>query len=168
MEKVDIYNNKKEKTNQIKGRKELEKGEYRISTHIWIINSDNELLIQKRSEKENMFPNMWAQTGGGVQSGKTSKETIYDECKEELNIEIKEEEIYYIGSYIRTKDIVDVWMVVKDIDISSLILQEEEVAEVKFVDFNTFDEMIEKERVVPSINPSYMLFKNYIEKYKDK
>lgn len=165
MEKVDIYDRFREKTGDVKGRKELVTGEYRISTHIWIINFENKILVEKRSEKEDKFPGMWAQVGGGVKVGDTSKITVFKECKEELNYDVEEKNLFYIGSYIRTKDIVDVWMVKQDIDIGMLTLQEDEVTEAKLVTFDEFDKMIDSGIVVPSINPSYTLVKNYIEKY---
>lgn len=165
MEKVDIYNKFREKTGNVKGRKELENGEYRISTHIWIKNPENKILVEKRSGKEDKFPGIWAQVGGGVKAGDTSKITVFKECKEELNYDVKEENLFYIGSYIRTKDIVDVWMVNQDINIDVLELQEDEVAEVRLVTFEEFDEMIKENKVVPSINPSYDLVKNYCNFY---
>lgn len=161
MEQVDVYNRFREKTGYVKGRKELNEGEFRISVHIWIIDQQNRILIEKRSEKEDKFPEMWAQVGGGVKTGDTSKITVLKECKEELNYTVKEENLFYIGSYIRTKDIVDVWMVNQDIDIDTLKLQEDEVADVKLVTFEEFDKMIENGKVVPSINPSYSLMKNF-------
>lgn len=165
MEKVDIYNKFREKTGVIKGRKELENGEYRISTHIWIKNQENKILVEKRSEKEDKFPGMWAQVGGGVKAGDTSKITVFKECKEELNYDLKEENLFYVGSYIRTKDIVDVWLVNQDIAIDVLELQEDEVAEVRLVTFDEFDEMIKDNKVVSSINPSYDLVKNFCNSY---
>ena len=161
MEQVDVYNRFREKTGNVKGRKELNKGEFRISVHIWIKDQQNRILIEKRSKKEDKFPGMWAQVGGGVKTGDTSKITVFKECKEELNYSVKEENLFYIGSYIRTKDIVDVWMVNQDIDIDTLKLQEDEVADVKLVTFEEFDNMIENEKVVPSIKPSYSLVKNF-------
>lgn len=165
MEKVDIYNKFREKIGYIKERKELEDGEYRISTHIWIKNQDNKILIEKRSEKEDKFPRMWAQVGGGVKAGDTSKITVFKECEEELNYKVKEENLFYVGSYIRTKDIVDVWMVNQHIDIDALELQEDEVSEVRLVTFEEFDEMIKNNKVVSSINPSYSLMKNFCNSY---
>ena len=161
MEQVDVYNRFREKTGNVKGRKELNKGEFRISVHIWIKDQQNRILIEKRSKKEDKFPGMWAQVGGGVKTGDTSKITVFKECKEELNYGVKEENLFYIGSYIRTKDIVDVWMVNQDIDIDTLKLQEDEVADVKLVTFEEFDKMIENGKVVPSIKPSYSLMKNF-------
>ena len=165
MEKVDVYNKFRERTEKIKGRKELTIGEYRISTHIWIKDSKDRLLIEKRSEKEDKFPGMWAQVEESIKTGDTSKITVFKECKEELGYDVKEENLFYIGTYIRTTDIVDVWMVNQDVNIDGLKLQEDEVADVKLVTFEEFDEMIKNGKVVPSINPSYALVKNFNECY---
>ena len=167
MEYVDVYNRLRENKGYTKPRNQIQDGEYRISTHIWIVNSKGEILVQKRSEKEDKFPNFWAQTGGGVKAGMTSKDTVKEECNEELGIKVMENELYYIGSYIRTKDIVDVWMVTKDVDIAQLIIDPKEVAQVKLVTFENFDKMIEEGIAVPSINPSYELLKNYLTKYNN-
>ena len=165
MEKVEIYNRLRENTGKVKCRNELVNGEYRISIHIWVKDRNDKILIEKRSEKEDKFPGYWAQVGGGIKEGDTSKETVFKECKEELNLTIKEENLFYVGSYIRTKDIVAVWMVSQDIDISKLVLKEDEVADVKLVSLDEFDKMIEQNIVVPSINPSYNLFKNFYNNY---
>ncbi len=168
MELVDIYNKFREKTGNEKERKSLEKGEYRISCHIWFKNSEGKLLIEKRSEKEDKFPGMWAQIGGGVKAGDTSKETVFKECNEELNLTILEENLNYVGSYVRTKDIVDVWLVNQEVALETLKLQEDEVAAVGLVSFEEFDKMINDGLVVPSINPSYELLKNYCKNYENK
>lgn len=165
MEKVNVYNRNRELTDVIKERNKLDDGEYRISAHIWIINKTNELLIQQRVGTAKKFPHMWSQTGGGVLVNESSKETVKRESKEELNLEIDENEIYYIGSYVRKKDIVDVWLVKKEIEIEKLKLEPSEVENVKLVTFEEFDNMIEEGIVVPSINPSYLLIKNYYENY---
>lgn len=166
MEYVDVYNRLREKMGYTKPRKEIADGEYRISAHIWIVNDKGEILVQKRSEEEDKFPGYWAQTGGGVKAGTTSKETVNEECGEELGITVEDNEIYYVGSYIRTRDIVDIWMATKNVDVTNLTIDPSEVAEVKFVSLDTFDKMIEDNIVVPSINPSYLLLKNYLNNYK--
>ncbi len=168
MEQVDILNRFREQTRVTKGRKELVKGEYRISTHIWVMDSNGRILVLKRSEQEDKFPGMWAQVGGGVVAGDTSKETVIKECLEELGLTVKEENMYYVASYIRTRDIVDVWLVLQNVNVDELVLQEEEVADAKLVTLDEFDSMIDSGLVVPSINPSYYLMKNYVEQYMDK
>ena len=132
------------------------------------MDSNGRILVLKRSEQEDKFPGMWAQVGGGVVAGDTSKETVIKECLEELGLTVKEENMYYVASYIRTRDIVDVWLVRQNVNLEELVLQEEEVADAKLVTLKEFDSMIDSGLVVPSINPSYYLMKNYVEQYMDK
>ena len=49
MELVDVLNKMKQKTGNICKRNELKSGEYRLSAHIWIMNEENKILIQKRN-----------------------------------------------------------------------------------------------------------------------
>ena len=93
MEQVDIYNNKHEKLNYTKGRKELEVGEYRLSCFIWVINSNNQILLQQRPATTKKMPNMWGTTAGGALAGETSLEGALRELKEELGINATKEEL---------------------------------------------------------------------------
>lgn len=88
MEKVDVFNKYRENKKITKRRGELVEDEYRISVHIWIKDLNNKILIEKRSNKEDKFPGMWAQVGGGVKAGESSKETAFRECIEELDFTI--------------------------------------------------------------------------------
>ena len=66
---VDKLDNKRQMLNRTTERSEKIEGEYRQSVHTWIMNSKGEFLIQKRSPNKKTFPNMWSQTGGGVDEG---------------------------------------------------------------------------------------------------
>ena len=52
MEIMDLYDNKKRKLNKTMAREDGEpaEGEFRLSVHVWIINEEGKLLIQKRNE----------------------------------------------------------------------------------------------------------------------
>ena len=165
MEYVDIYNDKREKMNIKTERGNLKNGEYSISVHVWVIDNEK-LLIQKRASNKKIFPDMWEQSGGGVIAGETSIQAVKRECKEELNIDVDDGELTYIGSYLRVTDIVDIWLLNKKIDNKKIKLQKEEVSDIKFVTFDEFDNMINDSKVVPTINPSYTLLKNYYNVYK--
>lgn len=130
MENVDIFNKRREKLENIRERGKLEKNEYSISVHVWLL-EDDKLWIQQRSNEKKIFPGLWEQSGGGVISGETSLEAVKRETKEELGLDI----------------------------------QDEEVANIKNVTFEEFDKMIENKEVVPTINPSYNLLKNYYDVY---
>ena len=131
MEKVDVYSNKREKTGKITERDNIEHGEYRLSVHVWF-ESKEKILIQKRTQNKKIFPNLWEQTGGGALAGETSIDAVKRESKEELNIDVLDNELNYIGSYIRVNDFVDVWLVDKNIDIEKLSLQKEEIQKSYF------------------------------------
>ena len=96
MEILDILD-KKGNIIGSKERKEIYKdGDIHRTVHIWIINDNNELLVQKRSPKKDTFPNLWAiSTAGHVISGETSIFAALRELKEELNLNVKEEELKY-------------------------------------------------------------------------
>lgn len=167
MELIDIYDKNREKTGIVKERHEREKGELMLGVHAWIINSDNKFIIQKRSAKQRTFPNCWSQSmGGGVDAGETSIEGMKRELKEELGIDILEKEATLIASYLRDSSILDVYVIRKDIKIDSLILQEEEVADAKYVTFEEFENMIKEGIVSPAVEPSYTIFKTYINHYE--
>ena len=72
MEHVDIYNDKHELLNYIKERKELVEGEFRLSCFIWIINDNDEILIQQRLATAKKCPNMWETISGGAIEGDTA------------------------------------------------------------------------------------------------
>lgn len=164
MENVDIFNKRREKLEKIRERGKLDNNEYSISVHVWLLEEDK-LWIQQRSNEKKLFPKLWEKSGGGVLTGETSLRAVKRETKEELGLDIQDEEITYIGSYTRVKDIVDIWLVQRAISKDKIILQDEEVANIKNVTFEEFDKMIENKEVVPTINPSYNLLKNYYNTY---
>ena len=115
-----------------------QEGIYHPGADVWIINSDNKILIQKRSPQKKFRPNVWAMTGGSVIKGETALETLKRETMEELGIELDVSKAIKIKRY-RTGNVwLDEYIVRQDIDLNKVVLQEEEVSEVKFA---TFDEI---------------------------
>lgn len=117
-------------------------GLWHRSAHIWIMNEDNELLVQKRNPMKNTFPNLWAISAAGhVLAGETSIQSGLRELKEELDIDINPENMEYLftikrvqpyrNSYIRVFD--DVFLVKCDLDVRKTKLQVEELTDIKFV-----------------------------------
>ena len=98
-------------------------------------------------------------------NGETSLNAVKREVREELGIRLNDDEIIYIGSYTRVKDIVDIWAVQKNILQDDIKLQKGEVSEIKKVTFKQFEEMLMSGEVVPTINPSYEILKRYYEVY---
>jgi len=168
MEIVDIYDGKKNKTGKTVERStKPEVGEYRLSIHIWITNSKEELLIQRRSASKKMFPNMWNETGGAASTGETSEMTCAREFEEELGIKPNMDKAELIGSIKRKYDYVDVWHIEQDIDLNNIKMQEDEVSEVKYVTIDELKKIIEDKEFVPTIGPSLNMFLTYMDMIKE-
>ena len=158
MEMVDKLDNKKEYLNKVSERHEKIEGEYRQSVHTWIMNSKGEFLIQKRTPNKKNFPNMWSQTGGGVDSGETTLQAAIRECHEELGINIEKDEIEFMLSFKRKYDFVDVWLVKHDYDISTLVLQEDEVSDVRWASIDEIRELMRTGKLAKSIEIYFDMF----------
>ena len=97
MEKRDLYDKNKQLTGEtIYKGEEIPDGRYIIVVLVFIQNSKGEFLIQKRSKEKN---GKYATTGGHPKSGENSLQGIVTEVKEEIDIELKEEDLklFYSG-----------------------------------------------------------------------
>lgn len=85
----DVYDIKGNKLNKtvLRDMGCLQKYEYHLSVDVWIFNSKNQILIQKRSANKRLFPNLWVcSAGGAVISGENSFQGCIREVQEELGI----------------------------------------------------------------------------------
>lgn len=137
MELIDILDENGNKIG-IKDREDaFRDGNFLRAVHLWIYSpKKNKILIQKRSSKKKYDKNKWDLTcGGHVKAGEDSITAIIRETKEEIGIDISSEnfiklyEEKYIGS---KKYFFDVYFLEKDLDINDLVLQEEEVQDIKY------------------------------------
>lgn len=168
MEIVDIYDGKKNKTGKtVERATKPESGEYRLSIHIWITNSNGDLLIQRRSANKKMFPNMWNETGGAASTGEDSETTCAREFEEELGVKPDMENAELIGSIKRKYDYVDVWHITQDINLEDIHMQEDEVSEVKYVTIEELQKIIDNKEFVPTIGPSLNMFLTYMNIIKE-
>ena len=138
----DVLNEFGEFTGKTATREEChEKGLWHRAVYAFIIDNDSNVLLQKRSGNKKLWPNLWDVTvGGHVDSGEFGRQALIREVKEELGIEIKDDDIKYLvgstsinekGSIIN-KHYNECYLITKKIDISKVMLQEEEVSEIKY------------------------------------
>lgn len=140
----DIYNSTGEFQEKTSRRGEpLEAGDYHLVVHIWVKNARDEYLIQKRAGHLKIMPGLWATNGGSVLAGESSLQGAIRELHEEVGIAAQENEMRKIMRQIRKDSIVDVWCVQKDISIGEIIMQAEEVSEVKWADRSSIMNMVE-------------------------
>ncbi len=141
-EKFDVLTETGEYADRIESRDDCHKyGFWHKAVALFIINSNDEVLLQRRSPNKKLWPNLWdISAGGHVLAGEFGFEAIIREIKEELNADIEKNDILFIGSATSTNvkgDIInnhfnEYYIVNKDVDISTLTLQLEEVSEVKW------------------------------------
>lgn len=165
MELVDVYNERCEKFGYTKERKSLKDDEYRLSSFIWIINDNDKVLLQQRPSNTKKMPNMWGATAGGVVAGETSVDGAVRELKEELGIDIIKDELVFIGSYKRINDFVNVFLCRKNIEISDMVLNFEEVQDVRWFSIKEFEQMINDGI---GIDTSFNVFKYYYHEFYDR
>lgn len=165
MELVDIYNNRYEKLGYEKSRKDLIDGEYRLSCFVWVINDNEEILLQQRTNNTKKMPNMWGTTAGGVKCGETSLDGAIRELNEELGISASKDELEFIGSYKRINDFVEVWLCKKNVLENDFVLNPDEVQDVKWFTIDEFEEMINNG---VGINSGYDIFKMYYDNFYDR
>lgn len=101
-ENFDILNELGEFTGEIATREEChKKGLWHRAVYAFIIDDNKgNILLQKRSSNKKLWPNMWDVTvGGHVNAGEFGRQALIREVKEELGIEINDNDIkYLVGS----------------------------------------------------------------------
>ena len=95
-----------------------QKGIYHQGADVWIINSENKILIQKTAKQKKLEPNVWAMTGGSVILGENSKDTIVRESKEELDIDINDNDLKLITKFKTGNVWIDTYILKCDDDMS--------------------------------------------------
>ena len=173
-EKFDVLNELGEFTGEVATRDEChEKGLWHRAVYAFIIDKDTNVLLQKRSANKKLWPNRWDVTiGGHVNAGEFGRQALIRECKEELGIDVTDDEIKYIVSTTSTYNknnyinnhYDECYLITKNVNIEDLKLQEEEVSEAKYFSYeelikridNNYDGLTEKE-------VSWHIFKKILE-----
>ena len=145
MEYWDVYDKKgKWKRRAIRKGERLKNDEYHIIVEGWILRDDGNFIIQRRALDKKSFAGMWyCSAGGSVISRETPKEGMVREFKEELGIDISEEELRLKRIITEKNTIFYIFLVRKNISLDEIKLQEEEVMDVDLADPSKIRKMIE-------------------------
>lgn len=154
---LDAFGNLTNKT--ISKDKAHKNGTWHRSVHILIINNDKtKTIFQKRCPNKKLYPNTWDIAVGGHISTKEEPITAaLREIKEELGLdykindlkelEIVKETLKYDDIY--SNEFIYTYLIYDDIDIKNIVLQKEEVSEVKWLTKEEMHNLIKKEKVIP-------------------
>ncbi|MGL4336981.1 MAG: NUDIX hydrolase [Turicibacter sp.] len=151
MEIWDLYTKDRIKTNETMVRGEqMPKGVYRLVVHVCIFNAQGEMLIQQRQPFKVGWPNMWDLTvGGSAVSLDTSQVAAEREVYEEIGYPLSLDGIRPALTINFDEGFDDMYLIEKEIDISKLKLQDEEVKAVKWASKEDILTMIDNDTFIP-------------------
>ena len=151
MELWDIYGIDREKTGKTMARGEaFSDGAHHMGAHICVFNSEGKMLIQKRQSFKSGYGGRWDLSAGGSSLvGENSRETAHRELLEEIGIDHDFTGVRPHLTINRPNIFDDIYLVIKDVDISTLTLQESEVERVEWADADRIVSLIEKDEFVP-------------------
>ena len=148
MELLDVYDDNGNITGEYVERgpktKELEPHKHIAICVIFIENSKHQFLIQKTSEEKD---SVFASTGGHVDKGETPSNSIIREVKEELGIDISNDNVESLGFVRYERPLWYLYYLNKDIDINDIHVQEEEVQSVQYMSIDEINKLIENNQM---------------------
>jgi isopentenyldiphosphate isomerase len=142
-EQIDVVDTKMRPTGQSMGKNEVHKRElWHRGAHVWVYNSKGQILLQLRHPDKKAYPNTWdVSAAGHLSAGDDPVQGGIRETKEEIGLDIVEEEMDFVGVHAENIVVNDhnhksfnwTFLVHRDVDIKDLVLQPDETAEVKWV-----------------------------------
>jgi isopentenyldiphosphate isomerase len=154
MELWSVYDKERIVTNKtIERCKELAENEFHLVVHICIFNSSDQMLIQQRQPFKEGWSNMWdLSVGGSAVAGETSSMAAERELFEEIGYkaDLSNERPFITVNFQRGFD--DYYLLEKDLDLSTLKLQYEEVQKVKWATKAEILHMIKTGCFIPYYN----------------
>lgn len=149
-------------------------GLWHKSVHVWVINDNNEILLQQRCASKSFYPNVWdVSFAGHVSTGEDSITSAMREGEEELGVTIDINKMKYLFTNkeklvydkIQSNEFVDIYLLRQNINLNDVVVQESEVSGVKYLSIEDFFEMVEakNEELFPHIN-EYEQLKEALEK----
>ena len=147
-ELFDVLDENGRRTGETVSRDEAHaKGIYHRAAVLFIVNSKNQVLMQKRSKTKEVWPGCWDTTSAGhLDAGELSEDCAIRELHEELGIKVEPQDVRHIGGYRSNKKFGaihdchfnDFFVAQKDVDPKDIKLQLSEVEDIKWIDFAEF------------------------------
>ena len=109
---------------------------------VFVLNSQGQFLLQKRSTNKKYFPNMWALCTGHVENGESPKEAALREVKEELGITVSLDHLYSFASGKFDSQTTYFFSIICNLSSNEFAIQKEELSEVRWFNVDTLINMI--------------------------
>jgi len=179
-ELIDVLDENGIQTGEVLPRNEIHKrGLWHRAIVVAILNEQNQILLQQRSDKKEKNAGMWdISVAGHISAGQDSLSAAAREINEEVSVllgyrtEIKDFRYMYCfrkeqkfrDDFIE-RQFYDFFILrTSGLDDKTLYFQKEEVQDVKFVDLTTIQKMIQDHEIVerPEV---YQVLKNFLFRF---
>lgn len=160
MEVWDVYNKDRQKTGKTMVRGEMfDEDSFHLVVHACIFNKNGEMLIQKRQPFKKGWPDMWdISAGGSALKGDTSQQAMERELFEELGVRFNLDNVRPNITIHFDHGFDDIYLLEKELDLSELVLQYEEVQQVKWAGMEEILSKVEKGEFIPYYKELIELF----------
>ena len=153
---IDIFDENMNHIGVMEKGEAHEKRQWHKNSHIWVTDGESVLLQLRGKNMSN--PNKWEATvSGHFSAGETPNEAAKKEWEEELGLkwdlgDRKEDTIlkfYYLADGKPVYEFVYLYFIKKNIDLSKLKIQEEELTDIKYFPYREFVELFRSSDFVP-------------------
>lgn len=142
MELIDILTPAGQSTGIRKSKADAHRdGDWHRAAHLWIVQRDGRLLLQKRALVKENWPGKWdVSVAGHVSAGELPEAAAIREAREELGLEVRRDGFLHLGTtreqcvlnggtYL-DNEIHEIFVVTQDVELSALVLDASEVEAV--------------------------------------
>lgn len=177
-ELIDIIDDKNKLTGEKEDLREAHfKSLWHRAAHVWIYNSQGNVLLQKRAAIKNYFADLYdISAAGHIDAGEEPISCAIRETREELGLNIREEDLDFIGEtqmsiplngYVNN-EFYYTYLLKWDGDITNLKLKKDEVNHLVFIKLADFEQEIKSpksyEKYVPHDKKYYYKIVEEIKK----
>ena len=151
MELFDLYTADRQKTGRTMVRGEpTPKGFYRMVVHVCVFNPEGQMLIQQRQPFKRGWSNLWDITVGEcAQAGDSSQTAAERETRGELGLDLDLKDARPTLTIHFESGFDDIYVLTRNVDLSTLRLQPEEVQAVRWASKEEILRMIDDGQFIP-------------------
>lgn len=153
---IDVLSETGLRTEEVLPRAEIHRlGKRHRAVRLYLFNSQNELLLQRRSMTVDHGADLFSiSVVGHIDAGEYSSDTVRREIEEELGLDSSQLRIDFLFSYYQEavlgetyidRQFNDIYVTYADVDPAHIRFDPSEVTEVKFVPFAEFRAMLADE-----------------------
>ena len=172
---IDIVNEKNKILEQQLKSKAHKEGLLHRVAHVWMHNSKGGVLLQLRAKNKLLFPNMWdVSAAGHILAGEEVIISALREVEEEIGLKLEKKDLEFIDilrTHVKANDFENnefayLYLYKFEGNISKLVLQEEEVQEIKFFPIEEIEEKLKSNPEIFTPYPS--VFKRILEEVRKR